>query len=217
MTANASSGGQSLDLLSIARELEALAQVGLTFARDPYDQERYARVRELAAAMLAAQSNLQPAQVLEWAAAEFGYATPKVDVRGFILDDGGDRVLLIRENADEGRWTLPGGWAEVNETPSGSVVREVLEECGYEVRVGRLLAVLDREHQGHVPRFPYHVYKLFFHCEIVGGQATATRESSESAFHPVDRLPELSVGRVLPEQIRRLHAAVRSGEPALFD
>ncbi|MCP5518257.1 MAG: NUDIX hydrolase [Verrucomicrobiales bacterium] len=209
------SGAAAANPVAIARELEALAQTGLTFAQDHFDRERYTRVRELAAALLARHSDLDPATILRWSAAEFGYATPKVDVRAFILD--GDRVLLIRENADEGRWSLPGGWAEVNETPTASVVREVREECGYAVRVLRLLAVFDREQQGHPPPFPYHVYKLFFHCAITGGQPGPGHESSAVAFHPLDRLPELSASRVLPAQLERLHAAVRKGEPVLCD
>lgn len=215
MSAAPGADQEAAELLAIGRELQAIAQTGLAFAQDHFDQQRYARVRELAAALLARLSDCPPAEILRWASAEFGYATPKVDVRAFILD--GEQVLLIRENADAGRWSLPGGWADVNESPSVSVRREVREECGYDARVVRLLAVLDRERQGHVPPFPYHVYKLFFHCEITGGRPQPTRECSAAAFHPLDRLPELSLSRVLPEQLRRLRAVVRHGEPVLCD
>lgn len=203
-----------MNLLELARELEALAQTGLHFTRDPFDRERYERLREISAELLARHSDLTLGEVLAWRREEFGYATPKVDVRAFILRS--DQVLLVRENADEGRWTLPGGWADVNESPASSVVREVEEESGYRVTPVRLLAVLDREKQRHQPPFPYHVYKLFFQCEIVGGKPTATAESSESAFFHVNALPELSTSRVLPGQIRRLFEAARTGE-TLFD
>jgi ADP-ribose pyrophosphatase YjhB (NUDIX family) len=186
-----------------------MAQTGLHFSIDPHDRERYERLRVIAAEMLAAQSSLEPGEVLAWAKSEFGYATPKVDVRAFILSD--KKVLLVRENADEGRWTLPGGWADVNETPSESVVREVREESGYVVEPVRLLAVLDREKQGHVPAHPYHIYKLFFHCRITGGTPRANVESSESAFFDPSDLPELSVARVLPEQIQWFFDTVTNG------
>ena len=199
-----------VDTVSIARELEAIAQTGLHFTKDPYDRERYQRLRELAAHLLASCSTLSPEEIHEWNKAEFGYATPKVDVRAFILQQG--RVLLIREDADEGRWTLPGGWADVNESPAESVVREVEEECGYIVKPLRLLAVFDRERQGHVPPFPYHVYKLFFHCEIIGGNAKPTVESSAAAFFPEDDSPELSLSRVLPGQIQAFFDALRAGD-----
>ncbi len=204
------------DPLALARELAALAQTGAHFAADPYDRERYGRVAEIAAELLAARADLSGDTIHAWAREEFGYATPKVDVRAFILD--ADRVLLCREDADEGRWTLPGGWADVNESPSEAVVREVEEETGYGVKPLRLLAVLDREKQGHCPPFPCHVYKLFFECAITGGMARKTPESSESAFFAENELPELSVSRVLPGQIRGFFQSVRSGNTgAQFD
>ena len=196
-----------MNLVNIAREMEAMAQAGLHFSEDQFDRERYARFRELAAELLAGQSNLSAQDVLEWSKAEFGYATPKVDVRAFILSD--EKVLLIRENADGGRWTLPGGWADVNESPSESVIREVKEESGYIVKPGMLLAVFDRTKQGHPPVFPYHVYKLFFHCEIVGGSPQPNAESSESRFFAIDSLPELSESRVLRHQIHEFFGAIQ--------
>ena len=195
--------------IALARELEAMAQTGLHFTRDRYDKERYERLRVIAATLLADASNLSVADICQWSKAEFGYATPKIDVRAFILRD--DHVLLIRENADQGRWTLPGGWADVNESPSASVTREVAEESGYVVEAKSLLAVLDREKQGHRPAFPFHVYKMFFHCEITGGKPQAGPESSASDFFLIDALPELSTSRVLASQIRAFNQAVRSG------
>jgi ADP-ribose pyrophosphatase YjhB (NUDIX family) len=199
-----------MNTLAAARELAAIAQTGAHFAKDPYDQKRYQRVSEIAAGLLAGCSDVPCETIHAWSKEEFGYATPKVDVRAFIWD--ADRVLLIREDADGGRWTLPGGWADVNESPSESVVREVEEESGYIVKPIRLLAVLYREKQGHPPPFPYHVYKLFFHCEIAGGSAKKTAESSESAFFAEASLPGLSLSRVLPGQIQGFFQALRAGK-----
>jgi ADP-ribose pyrophosphatase YjhB (NUDIX family) len=124
-----------------------------------------------------------PAETIHaWSKEEFGYASPKVDVRAFILDH--DRVLLIREYADARRWPLPGGRADVNESPSESVIREVEEESGYVVNPTRLLAVFDREEQGHTPPFPYHVYKLFFHCETPHRQSFAESNTSACSEAP---------------------------------
>ena len=201
----------AMDILAQAREIDAIAQSGLHYSKDPFDIERFTRLRAIAADMLAGISDCSPAEILAWRAHDFGYATPKVDVRAMILDDSG-KILLVRETLDDGRWTLPGGWADVNESPAVTVVREVKEESGYDAEVARLLAVLDREKQGHPPAFPYHIYKMFFHCHITGGAPQTSIESSESAFHPVDALPDLSLSRVLPEQIRRMHTAVITGE-----
>lgn len=196
--------------LTAARELEAIAQTGLHFCKDQYDRERYARLREIAVALLVKQSDVPAEQIHAWSKEQLGYATPKIDVRAFILQE--DRVLLIRENADGGRWTLPGGWADVNEPPSRAVAREVEEESGYFVKPVRLLAVLDRDLQGHLPPLPHHVYKMFFHCEITGGTPRPTAESSASAFFDENNLPELSIGRTLPAQIHAFFQAIRSGD-----
>jgi len=201
-----------------ARELQAIAQTGLEFAKDPYDCERYIRVRALAARMMAQSAGADAAWVEELFVGQTGYATPKVDVRGAVIREDG-RILLVREVADSGRWSLPGGWAEVNQSPRESVVREVLEETGFAVSVRKLAAVYDRARHPHLPPRPFHVYKLFFVCEIVGGAAQTSRETSEVAFFAENELPsDLSIGRVLPYQITRMFEHARSSAlPTDFD
>ena len=203
----------SMNPLETARELAAMAQTGLHFSEDHFDRERYQRLAEIAAELLANQSEHSAKEIHNWSSAEFGYATPKVDVRAYIERNG--EVFLIREDQDDGRWTLPGGWADVNSSPKENVIREVKEESGYDIEVLSLLAVYDREKQGHQPPFPYHIYKLFFHAMIVGGSHQANYESSECGFFPFDSLPELSLGRVLPQQILAFAEQCRDGAPPL--
>lgn len=199
-----------------ARALQAISQTGLHFSEGLYDKERYQHIAKIAAEILARQTNLSEEKILELNAAEFGYATPKIDVRGVVIKDS--KILLVREVADHDRWTIPGGWADVNDTPSQAVVREVFEESGFETQVVKLLAVYDREKQGHTPPFPFHVYKLFFLCEITGGFAHAQGETSEVAFFGEFEIPELSIARVKEEQIRRFFHHGRHPElPTDFD
>ena len=193
--------GSSAPWMEWVRALQAISQTGLHYAQNPYDVQRYRDIGALAAAMLTQHTTLTRAEILTLQAAEFGYATPKVDVRGIVFRV--DRILMISEIQDGGRWTVPGGWADVNETPAQAAVREVREESGYETRVVKLLAVYDREKQGHQPSFPFHVYKLFFLCEIVGGEARPNEEASAIDFFACDALPELSQSRVTSRQIRR--------------
>ncbi len=189
------------DWLRWGKELQAIAQIGLAYSGEShFDAERYARVREIAAEMISARGGIDHDVLLGFFRKETGYATPKIDVRGVVFRE--DRLLLVREIAD-GRWTLPGGWADVNQSPSESVVREVREESGYETRAMKLLSVYDRDTQGHTPPFPFHVYKLFILCELVGGRAATSTETSEVGFFAEDELPELSLSRVTPAEIRR--------------
>ena len=191
-----------------AKELQAISQTGLHYATGEFDQQRYQRIGKISAEILATHSNISIHQYLEFNAAEFGYATPKVDVRGVVFKNS--KILLVREIADRGRWTLPGGWADVNETPGESVVREVFEESGFETKAIKLLAVYDREKQRHQPAYPYHVYKLFFHCEIIGGAASISNETSEVAFFEEQEIPELSESRVTTKQIARFFEYYRN-------
>ena len=200
--------------LSIGRELKAIAQIGLTFNRDPYDRARYERIRELSAALIAQGSGHDPRSLLAAFRAESGYATPKVDVRAAAFVDA--RVLLIREVSD-GLWTLPGGWADVNEPPAGSAVREVAEESGFEARAIKLAAVYDYR-KSNRPQHLDSIYKLFFICELTGGSARPSIETSEVAFFARHELPPLSVGRATAAQIERMFRhAEEPGLPTDFD
>jgi len=183
------------------RTLQALGQTGLHFSQDPYDRDRYQQVLQLAADILSRHTSIPRTEIQRWHNAEFGYATPKVDVRGVIFKE--DQLLLVQEKADADRWTLPGGWADVNESPSEAVEREVLEETGLETQATKLLAVYDREKQGHAPPFPYHVYKMFFLCRTTGGAPAPQAETSDLGFFSPERLPELSVSRVTETQLKR--------------
>jgi ADP-ribose pyrophosphatase YjhB (NUDIX family) len=181
--------------------LAALGQNGLTFARDRFDVARYEQVSALAAELLAVVSERPVDDLRTELGRDTGYATPKVDVRGAVFDDA-ERVLLMRERSD-GRWSLPGGWADPGDTPSAAVLREVREETGYHAEVVKLVACYDRERQGHLPRLPVAVYKLFFLCRATGQESAAQElETLDVGWFGVDELPPLSEGRVHASQIR---------------
>ena len=200
--------------LTLGREFQAIAQIGLAFSQDPFDRQRYERIRELAASLLAQGAGLGDHAMLDYFRRESGYATPKVDVRAAAFLEG--KVLLVREISD-GAWTLPGGWADVNQSAAECVVREVAEESGYWVRAIKLAAVYDYRKRNR----PLHldsIYKIFFICQLLGGSAGASIETSEAAFFPRDALPPLSLGRTTVQQIERMFEhAERPDLPADFD
>lgn len=186
--------------LEWAQKLQAIAQNGLTYSENPFDIDRFQQIRQIAVEILATHSQLEPEYLLDLFSHELGYATPKIDVRGAVFQD--NKILLVKERSD-GCWTLPGGWADVWDTPSQAVVKEILEESGYQTRPVKILAVYDRHQQGHPP-FPFSIYKLFFQCEIIGGSPVSSIETEEVEFFAEDSLPELSLGRVTAAQIHRL-------------
>jgi ADP-ribose pyrophosphatase YjhB (NUDIX family) len=172
----------SLDWIALSRELKAIAEAGLRYSEGVYDRERYLRLHELATLPI---SSVAPD--FKWPQ-EIGYATPKVDIRAAVIDEN-QRILLVQEAAS-GEWTLPGGWADLNCSPSQNAVKEVREESGIDVEVVKLIACWDKDKQGH-PRQPEHVYKLVFLCRKIGGELTTSHETTGADFFSAENLPPL--------------------------
>lgn len=200
--------------LEWAKQIQAISQAGLEYSRDVYDLERFEMLRALSVEIMHEYTGIESKQLRHLFAGESGYATPKVDVRGVIFRE--DRILLVRERLD-GAWSLPGGWADIGLSAKENVVKEIREETGYEASAGRLLAVLDKKFHEH-PVSPFHVYKLFFRCEITGGQAAETMETSEVGFFAENELPPLSKERNTERQVREMFEYLRDPErPAWLD
>jgi ADP-ribose pyrophosphatase YjhB (NUDIX family) len=185
------------------RRLHALARTGLHFCTDGYDRERYEEIERIAAELLAAGEPAASDRLLALWQGERGYVTPKIEVRAAVFDDEG-RVLLVQERVD-GLWTLPGGWVDVNESPSQSVQKEVEQESGLRVMAAKLAALYDRDRHGHGASL-FHSWKAFFLCERVGGELRGSLETTAAVFFPADALPPMSLGRSTPLQVRRMQA-----------
>jgi ADP-ribose pyrophosphatase YjhB (NUDIX family) len=204
-----------MGLLSWAQRIQAIAQAGLGYAEGPYDRERYHQLEDVAHEMLAAASGSTPDEVRQLFARESGYPTPKVDVRAVVFDEAG-RLLFVLEKST-GRWTLPGGWADVGSSPGEMAARETREEAGLEVRPVKLLAVHDKARQAHPPAL-FYCYKMFFRCALVGGEPRVNHETSAVSFFPRTRLPALDTERVTAAQVELMFAHFdRPDLPASFD
>lgn len=201
--------------LDWGRRLAAIAQTGLAYGPNEYERERYEGVLAIAHEMIAEGANMDVQALEQSLAQDTGHITPKVDVRGVVFRD--EEILLVREKIDS-RWTLPGGWADVGETPSLAAVREVREESGYATRAAKLLAVYDRRLHDHPPTI-FHVYKLFFLCELLDEeQAEPVHETTGVGFFAADTLPELSQPRTTASQLARFFEhRFHPGWPTDFD
>jgi ADP-ribose pyrophosphatase YjhB (NUDIX family) len=200
--------------LSWARELQALAQTGLTYATGQYDIERYKRLTGIAAEILSDHTGEPVAPVTDAFLREPGYATPKVDVRGAVVKDG--RILLVQERAD-GKWCMPGGWADIDEIPSAMVAREVREESGFEVIPRKVVGVFDANRDG-IPRNFFHAYKVVFLCDLISGTPTPSNETAAVDFFDFEDLPELSQNRTHRRHLAEVKAHLADPRrPAAFD
>ncbi|KTD36617.1 Mutator MutT protein [Legionella nautarum] len=199
--------------LKLISELQALTQNGLAYSNNEFDTQRYLRLREIAADLASNYSKNTSEELNHLFSLEDSYATPKLDVRSFILQD--NKLLLVKERSD-GLWTLPGGFADINESPSEAVIRETKEETGFDVSALRLLALWDKLKHDHPPQWP-HVYKCFFHCEILSGEKQENLEIAEIDFFDLNKLPPLSTHRVTKKQLLRLYEVLTNSEKTFFD
>lgn len=180
-----------------AKELQSLAQAGLFYGRDAFDQERYRRIREIAAEMLAARTDIPFEKITDLFCGDVGYQTPKVDTRAAIFRDG--KILLVREN--NGRWSMPGGWCEYNLSPAENVVKEAKEEAGLDAVIQKVVSVQDRDKHNQPP-YAYGVVKIFYQCEAAGGSFAPNIETSASGYFSLEELPPLAEEKCSEEQIR---------------
>ena len=183
--------------LQWAVELQSLAQAGIHYTKDPYDEERFERIREIAAEMIAHKSEIPLDKVKDLFCCEIGYQTPKLETRAAVFQDG--KILLVQEN--DGKWSLPGGWCDVNISAKENTVKEVKEEAGLEVSADWVIAVQDREKHNR-PVYACKVCKIFVLCSVVGGQFAPNSETVASGYFPLDRLPPLAEEKNTAEQVR---------------
>ncbi|MBT8298725.1 MAG: NUDIX hydrolase [Maribacter sp.] len=199
--------------IELIKRLKALADTGLVYAHDEYDRERYKEFQEISLNLLSHVSK-QPLEVLSsFFMPENDYPTVKVDVRGIILNDKAE-ILMVKEQVD-GKWTIPGGWADIGYTPSEVIVKEIKEETGLNCTAERLLAVFDKRKHAHPPQ-PFYVYKLIFLCKITGGRIEHGFDMEGAAFFRIDALPELSEDRILSTQIHQLYAMVKENTATVY-
>ncbi len=191
--------------LQWAIELQSLAQAGLTYGKDVYDKERYERIREISAEMLSYKTDISIEKVKDLFCNEHGYQTPKLDTRAAIFSD--ERILLVKEK--NGKWSLPGGWVDVNLSIKENTVKEVKEESGLDVAADSIIAVQDRA-KHNFPVYAYGVCKVFVLCYVIGGSFKENIETIGFDYFSEDELPQLAEEKNNAEQIRMCFEAYRS-------
>lgn len=189
--------------LAWAKELQFLAQAGLTYTKDPFDAERFQRIRDIAAEMVSAGSALPLETVKGLFCNEEGFQTPKIDTRAALFDEAG-RILLVHEN--DGRWSLPGGWCDALQSVARNAVKEVREEAGLDCEVERLVALHDWNRR-NARASAWNVLKVILLCRPLGGAFRANIETTGIGWFTADALPPLAVEKNTPEQIALCFAA----------
>ena len=196
-----------------AREIFSLSQAGLTYSRNEFDLARYKRLQEITAEMIESQSETSKESALESFSMQAGYITPKIDVRGAVVRD--NKILLIQERTD-GRWAMPGGWADLGNAPASVAEREVWEESGYRVKAGKVVAIIDANRIE--PMEFYHAFKIIFLCKLIGGEPRTSNETVAVDFFELDNLPPLSMFRTNNDMLQEVFAHLKDpSRPTAFD
>ena len=196
--------------LSLIKRIKAISDTGLVYAKDEYDRERYEELQHISLQLMGHMGNTSLQVLQDFFIPQKDYPTAKVDVRGFVLNEK-DEILMAQEGLD-GKWSIPGGWADIGNTPSMVAVREIEEETGIQTKAVKLLGVYDKQIHPHPPE-PFYVYKLFFLCEITGGELQPGFDMLDARFFSLDKLPELSENRILKSQLKDLFNRVKSDTP----
>jgi len=200
--------------LKWAREIQQLSQTGLAFAVTDYERQRYTRLIEIAAEIVANHTELEKESVHKVLMEQPGYATPKVDIRAAVIKEG--KILLVHERSDN-KWAMPGGWADVGDIPSEVAIRETKEESGYDVKPVKVIGVFDANREGVKLEF-FHAFKIVFLCELIGGEAATSDETQDVGFFSFDKLPPLSPNRTNENHIKQIIAHLKnSNTPVYFD
>jgi ADP-ribose pyrophosphatase YjhB (NUDIX family) len=196
-----------------AQEIYSLSQSGLTYSGNEYDIERYKRLQEITAEIIASQSEISKETVLESFSMQAGYITPKIDVRGAVIRD--HKILLIQERAD-GKWAMPGGWADLGNAPASVAEREVWEESGFHIKAEKVVAVIDANRIE--PMEFYHAYKIIFLCRLLDGEPRTNHETLAVDFFDLNHLPPLSTYRTNESMLQEVFAHLENPDrPTAFD
>lgn len=187
---------QDAQWLDWAIELQALAQAGLYYSKDVYDIERFQRIREIAAEMLVRPTGLSSEKIVDLFCGETGYQTPKLDTRAAVFCD--NRILLVEEF--NGKWSLPGGWCDVNISVKENTIKEVKEEAGLDVTADLVIAVQDRS-KHNLPQYAYGICKIFILCSPLGGEFQPNSETLQRQWFSLNELPPLAEEKNNREQI----------------
>ncbi|MEA1875610.1 MAG: NUDIX hydrolase N-terminal domain-containing protein [Bacteroidota bacterium] len=200
--------------LLLLKKIQSLCEQGQHFAHNEFDLQRYKEIELIVFELLKTNFQTQVEKIPLLMTEKNGYKTPKVDIRAVVFDDK-HKILLVKEKAD-GKWSLPGGWADVGYTPTEIAIKETREEAGIEVDAGRLIAVLDKREHSH-PEDLYYIYKIFIECIYVGSAETDFMETDDVDYFGADELPPLSTPRNTYEQISMMfdYHAQKPGFPIL--
>ncbi len=186
-------------------KVQSIAKIGLEFSKDPYALENYHDINELTRKMLEQFMEISFERPNYFSRKV--YPTPNVSVRTVIFNEKNE-VLMVQEKNDL-KYSLPGGWADLYETPKEAAIKECLQEAGAVVKIERLTAIFNRTPFKEPTSVPE--YALIFKGKLVSLSSAHHHETLDVRFFPLDALPPLSTKVTQAEVMRAIQSALKKG------
>lgn len=194
-------------IYQIADKLRASACLGLHYAQNSYDRERFTGILESSAQLVAAMDGRDSHEVMRQFEENLFHVSPLIGVEAAVVRD--KKLLLIQRRAT-GLWALPGGLTDIGETAADTALRELWEETGLHGHVRQFLGIFDsRLWQSYSKA---HLYHMIFQVDVTADEPAPTTEAIDVRFFEMTDFPPLSNGhdRRVPYVVKML-----SGEEAV--
>ena len=201
-------------IINLIKRNISLCDLGYLYAHNGYDNERYQELKDINLELLELLTTSNLKELCNFYLPIKEYPTPKIEVRGLLFDEN-DNILMVEEKLDKGKWSIPGGWADIGFSPKEMIIKEMTEETGLDIKVTKVLAILDKKFYGH-PEEPFYTYKIVFLCEKLGGNLKNTFDIEDVKFFPLSSLPPLSEARILKEQIDLLYKLAKDDNAKIY-
>ena len=191
-------------------KVQAISKIGLIYSKDPYAITNYKEINELSRQFLEDFENVKFDRP-NYFSKEI-YPTPNVSVRTVILNSDRTKVMMVRE-VSLGTYSLPGGWADLYDSPSKTAKNECSQEAGADVEIVRLVGVLDRtpfKSSASIPEFV-----IVFEGKLLGDLHEHEYETDDVGWFDIDNLPEVS-RKTSKEELLKMILAARDNK-TIFD
>lgn len=193
-------------VVSLAHELQTLAAAGLTYSELKFDIERYKRAREIAAELIYSVSDEPLEKITHIFESDADYQTPKISTRAAIFNEK-EEILLVKDF--DGKWVLPGGWCDYDQTIMSNTIKEVREEAGLQVEPYRLVGIFENQKRPYPQSF-FHAENAFVLCRVISGEFQENLETTEMGYYSLDDLPELNVRKTDERELGLCYEAYKA-------
>jgi ADP-ribose pyrophosphatase YjhB (NUDIX family) len=163
-----------MNFFTALEEIRGIAQNGLIYCNNEHDRLKYSRLLEIAIAQYSELLDLDIEIIRDLFLKNTGIITPKVGVNAAVFKEG---KLLICLRKDDNCWEVPGGWAELSESPRNTIIRELMEETSLNIKPEQVIEVFSRK-PGDFGQ-PFTSFHILYFAKYVSGEFLESNETKD--------------------------------------